>query len=170
MPFLVCTFIMMYCVPITYATIIEVPNEASSITLALDNSNTSDTIWVHPGYYPERLIFPRHDVVLISDYFMTGDTEAVSGTLVDASAFAEQDTASVLTFLPGTTRATFVGGFTLTGGHGYNAPAGRWGGCIYVVGSSPAIHSCKITENESEGGFVLYSMEGSPLISHCEIF
>jgi hypothetical protein len=156
------------------AEILEVPSDYNSISLALEATSANDTVWVHPGVYQDRLYFPGHDVVLISDYFMTGDSTAIDSTIIDASPFADLDTASVLTFVHGSTRATFVGGFTLTGGHGTwylpDWPDLKRGGCIYSEYSSPFIHSCTITGNQANGAMALYSFYGQPAMSHCRVY
>ena len=152
------------------ATMIQVPGDYSNIALALEATSSNDTVWVHPGTYDDRLVFPSHDLILISDYFVTGDSNAIGSTIIDATSFAELDTASVLTFVDGNTRSTFVGGFTLMGGHGHRSGSGRrHGGGIYIMNSGPTIHSCWITENRAHVSPAIYSEGGGARIAHCEI-
>jgi hypothetical protein len=140
----------------------------------LEATSEHDTVWVRPGIYLERLIFPPHDVVLVSDYFMTGDTNAIASTIIDASSFAGLDTASVLVFADSMmiTRATLVGGFTLTGGNGTVsfAPDQRFGGAIWMWWVSPTIHSCWITGNAAHVGPAIFGYGCSARISHCRLF
>jgi hypothetical protein len=155
---------------VSYASLFEVPGDYSSITLALEATSANDTVWVHPGLYQDHLIFPSHDVVLISDYFMLGDSSAIDSTIIDASIFADLDTASVITMTAENTQATLVDGFTLSGGHGFRVtPNASWGGGLYLYNSSPTILACRLTGNTCRLGFVLYSNGGSPAISHCQI-
>lgn len=159
-----------------FARLLDVPGHFATISVALDSSQTSDTILVQRGEYNDRIIFPDRDVVLMSMYFTTGDTSAISGTVINATAFATAEFASTLNFLSGNSRAAFVGGFTLTGGHGRRSTSGdttdhrRYGGGIFTTNSSPTIHSCRITADTASNECAIYAEYGAPLISHCELF
>lgn len=175
--FLRMSALALFCAPfcIGHAEIIEVPGDYSSISLALEATTANETVWVRPGTYQDRLIFPVHDVVVISDYFLLGDTAAIANTIIDASGFADQDTSSVLTITGGNTRATFVGGFTLTGGHGlvlseWGPSYARCGGAVYMRNSRPTIHSCWIRENAANYSPAFWGDASAARISHCRIF
>ncbi len=132
------------------ANFFEVPDDFLTIGEALNYSGQSDTILVHPGVYPERLILPGHDFLLVSEFYFTQDSSALNNTVIDASDFSEEDTASVLTFVHGNSRTTVVSGFTLRGGHGYTNDSGtRLGGGIFIRESHPTILSNIITDNNS---------------------
>lgn len=132
------------------AAFLEVPDDFATIGEALQASSQSDTILVHPGLYPERLILPGHDFLLVSEFYFTHDSSALYNTVIDASDFAEEDTASVLTFVHGNSRATLVSGFTLCGGHGFTSESGsNAGGGIYTKESHPTILSNLITDNQA---------------------
>ena len=157
------------------AAFIEVPDDFPTIGGALDSSAHGDTILVHPGVYPERLILPGHDFLLVSEFYFNQDSSALYNTIIDASDFAEEDTASVLTFMNGNSRATVVSGFTLRGGHGvvdtlWPPGMNSFGGCVYISHSHPTILSNIITENESVTFVAIHAMFSHPRIAHNLIY
>jgi hypothetical protein len=138
------------------AAILEVPQDFITIGQALRSTSQGDTVIVSPGIYSERLILPGHDFFLTSEFHFTQDSAALYGTVIDAGSFANEDTAAVLTFVHGNSRATVVSGFTLRGGHGVhvvnpNPPydSCRIGGCIYIAHSHPTVLSNIITDNQA---------------------
>ncbi|MBU1937455.1 hypothetical protein KKG05_08645, partial [bacterium] len=56
------------------AAFIEVPDNFLTIGGAVDSSRQNDTILVHPGIYPERLILPGHDFLLVSEFYFNQDS------------------------------------------------------------------------------------------------
>jgi hypothetical protein len=155
------------------ATILHVPAAYRTVSEALSASADGDTVLVQQGRYAERLVFPTHDLVLISDYWLSGDTSAVSNTILDASAFSESDTASVITMGASVSRATLVAGFTITGGHGGPSDdptdVRSWGGGLFLSGSDARIFSCRIVSNTATNFPAIYSRGGSPDIETCLI-
>ncbi len=149
----------------------EVPDDFATIGEALYYSGLGDTVLVHPGIYRERLILPGHDFLLASEFYFTHDSSAIDSTIIDASDFAEEDTASVLTFFNGNSRATVVAGFTLRGGHGFRYESGNTGGgAIYVRDSHPTILSNIITENESWSSVAVCAYYSHPRIAYNHIY
>ncbi|MCL4305584.1 T9SS type A sorting domain-containing protein [bacterium] len=61
--------------------VLEVPADYSTIQIALDSSQTSDTIRVAPGVYHEFLLAPSHSLTLTGWY--PGDTLAVLRSTLD---------------------------------------------------------------------------------------
>ncbi len=153
------------------AVLFEVPGDFPTIAGALYYTGHGDTVLVHPGVYPERLILPGHDFLLVSEFYFTHDSSALYSTVIDASDFADEDTASVLTFVHGNSRATVVSGFTLSGGHGLTLPTDTLhpcprGGCIYISASHPTILSNIITENEACHFAAVFSQLSHPRLAH----
>lgn len=133
------------CVAVTH----EVPPIAS-IQEALNISSSGDTVLVHPGIYRESLRMPGRDFVLISEYMLTGDSLNLLNTIIDATDYADQDTAPVMKFEGPNTRATVIGGFVMRGGSGYADQVGlRWAGCISGVYCHARFISNVLTENYS---------------------
>ncbi|MBU1936031.1 right-handed parallel beta-helix repeat-containing protein [bacterium] len=144
--------------------LIQVPQDYPTITEAIDISSQGDTIWVHPDTYPEQLWLPSHDILLVSDFFFTGDSSALYNTIIDASAWAEEDTASAVMVVRRSTRETIFSGFTVTGGHGTRrGGSDRHGGAFYIFYSSPTISSNIIRGNYAEYDMAL-SADSSDLI------
>jgi len=155
------------------AAILEVPRDFVTISQALSSSSQGDTVIVRPGIYSERLILPAHDFLLASDFHFTQDSAALYGTVIDAGNFADEDTASVLTFVYGNSSATIVSGFTLRGGHGVivvnpNPPydSCRFGGCIYIAESHPTILSNIISDNQSVIDAAIHAEYSHARIAH----
>lgn len=145
--------------------LIQVPQDYPTITEAIDASSHGDTVLVHPGTYPEQLWLPSHDILLVSDFYFTGDSSALYNTVVDASAWADEDTASAVLILNGSTRATIFSGFTVTGGHGMWTGNFTIGGGFYIRGSSPTISSNIISGNQANGSTAIFAYDSSPVIS-----
>ncbi len=153
------------------AVFFEVPDDFATIGEAVYYSGQGDTILVHPGIYRERLILPGHDFLLVSDFYFSHDSSDLYNTVIDASDFAEEDTASVLTFVHGNSRATVVSGFILRGGHGFTHESGRTsGGAIFITGSHPMILSNVITENESHYFAAISTEFSHPHIANNHIY
>ncbi|MFH1009923.1 MAG: hypothetical protein V1784_01650, partial [bacterium] len=152
------------------AVLFEVPDDFATIGEALYYTGQGDTVLVHPGIYRERLIPPGHDFLLVSEFFFTHDSSAIDSTIIDASDFAEEDTASVLTFVNGNSRATIVSGFTLRGGHGLLVSgAYRTGGGVYINASHPTILSNIITENQSQYAVAILALYSHARFAHNRI-
>ncbi|MBI5059775.1 hypothetical protein HZB60_08360 [candidate division KSB1 bacterium] len=155
------------------ATILDVPGQYSAISTAISASQMGDTVLVHRGTYLEKLNLPSHDIVLASEYLFGGDPAAIAQTVVDASSYAADDTACVLCCVQGSTRATLVSGFTLTGGHGVRPPnpedLRRWGGGLYIIDSHPVIANCMIFGNQSDQQCAFYAEGSVARITNCEL-
>ncbi|MBU1936212.1 T9SS type A sorting domain-containing protein [bacterium] len=151
--------------------LIQVPQDYPTITEAVDVSSQGDTIWVHPNTYPEQLWLPSHDILLVSEFFFTGDSSALYNTIIDASDWAEEDTASAVVIVKGSTRATIFSGFTVTGGHGTLMGGGTTiGGAFYIKDSSPVISSNIISGNQADGSSAISAEASLPVISANSIF
>jgi hypothetical protein len=101
-----------------YARVLPVPETYPTIHEAMAGSVSDDTILVSPGIYYEQLWYPSYRVYVMSHYELTGDTFDVSGTIIDGSAYASNDTATIALFLPGSADGSKLCGFTLQEGHG----------------------------------------------------
>jgi len=131
----------------TAARVLRVPEEYPAIYIAIAASAAEDTILVNRGVYPEQLRFPAHRISVMSHYELTGDTLDVTQTVIDGSAYADQDTATIALFLRGTALGCKLCGFTLTGGRGIGP--GGWSGVFYADSSSPVICHNVITGNST---------------------
>lgn len=130
-----------------HGRILHVPADYPTINEAMAVSVADDTILVDRGVYPEQLWFPRHRISVMSRYELTGDTLDVTQTILDGSAYATHDTATIALFLPGAAHGSQLCGFTLTHGHGIG-PDG-WSGVFLADSCSPIICHNVITGNSS---------------------
>jgi len=147
------------------ATIINVPDDYTTIQLGMDASNDGDTVLVQPGIYVENINFNGHNIVLGSLFLTTGDTSYISPTIIDGNALG-----SVVTFESGEDSTTLITGFTIRNGmggrSGYNWFAG---GITCINQSNPVIKNNKIIDNHNDdrghgGGIYCYFSE--PLIEN----
>lgn len=103
-----------------FARVVNVPGDFLSITEAISNSTANDTILVGAGRYEEQLLFPLHRLTVTSHFPSSGDSADLDSTILDASPFADADTACAIVFR-GSADSSMLSGFTITGGHGYRA-------------------------------------------------
>ncbi|MBU1707668.1 DUF1565 domain-containing protein [bacterium] len=151
--------------------LIQVPQTHQTITGAIDASSQGDTILVQPGTYSEQLRLPSHDIVLVSDFFLSGDSSALYNTIIDASDWIDEDTASTVVIINGSTRETIVSGFTITGGYGtLVGEEVTIGGGFYIRDSNSVISSNIISGNEANSSTAIYAYESNPVISGNHIY
>jgi hypothetical protein len=158
-----------------------VPDEYPTIQAAIDAATPGDTVLVDDGTYVENLTFRGKDIVVASYFALDGDPDHVEATVIDGSGSADPDTASVVLFIEGETRAAVLEGFTLTGGTGtrwideHGAGIYQEGGAVLVAFSSPTIRHNRMVGNEavrrctgcvSAGGGAVRVGDGDPLIEH----
>lgn len=136
---------------------IAVPGEYGTIQAAIDAAYSGDTVVVGPGTYRESINFKGKNITVRSS-----DGPAV--TIIDAN-----QSATVVTFASGETRAAVLDGFSVTNGYSdqagggilayYASPtiinnrifgnSGQWGGGIDVSNSSASIRNNVISNNSS---------------------
>jgi len=135
------------------STTINVPGSQSTIQAGIDAASHGDTVLVAPGTYYENIRLRGKRITLTSHYALTGDTSFVSSTVIDGSAPANPDTASVILIIDGEDARTVVQGFTVRYGEGtrWNDEHGygyfREGGGILCALSSPTIKHNRIYAN-----------------------
>ncbi|MBD3169921.1 MAG: T9SS type A sorting domain-containing protein [candidate division Zixibacteria bacterium] len=121
---------------IANATIINIPDDYSTIQAGINNSSDSDTILVQPGIYYETINFAGRNITLTSLFLFTGDTSYVHSTVIDANSWG-----SAVTIEYGEDSTTLLCGFTIR--DGYNIR----GGGLYIENSNPKICYNFITDN-----------------------
>lgn len=157
-------------VPQTYGTIQE------GINAAVDH----DTVMVATGEYFENINFNGKNIVVCSNFAITGDPNYITTTIINGSLPTYADTASCVLIVSGEDSTAVLQGFTLTGGTGT-----RWedehntyhwyteGGGILIQYSSPTIRDNIISGNEainkpvgvtSAGGGGIRCGDGNPHI------
>jgi hypothetical protein len=125
------------CLSSVYATIINIPDDQTTIQAGIDASVNGDTVLVQPGLYVENINFNGHCIVLGSLFLTTGDASYISNTIIDG------DSAGSVITLVNYEHHTYVFGFTIQ--YGYST---YMGGGILVEYSDPIISNNIIINNK----------------------
>lgn len=155
-----------------YSTLLQVPEQYSTIQSAISASIDQDTVMVSPGYYQENISFNGKNIVVTSTYHIEQDSLIIGSTIIGGN-----NNGSVVLFAEGETNSSVLQGFTLQGGSGnYSDPDENgtfytYGGGVYCKGSSPVLKDLVITNNTGDegGGGGIFCYEASPTISGCII-
>ena len=118
----------------------SVTNPFRTIQYAIDNSETLDSIIVHPGIYEENVNFNGHNVVAGSLFLSSGDTSFISITIIDGDSAG-----AVATFINNEDETATLAGFTIQ--HGLSTE----GGGVHCINASPTIRNNKIISNYQSG-------------------
>ena len=132
---------------------ITVPGQAGSLEAAIAATGAGDTILVGPGTYrgPEnRKVWVESDRAIIA-------THGPQQTIVDCESVEEG-----FAFFPGVTSESCLDGFTIQNARYYGQ-----GSAVYLLGASPVIRNCIITENVGYGAPLYITSGGQPEILGC---
>lgn len=147
----------------TFAAIINIPADFSTIQAGIDASSDGDTILVQQGTYVENIILNSKNIVLASNYLFSEDTLDIHTTIIDGDSVS-----SVVTF-ESCDSLTAIIGFTIRNGSGsvggiksnhsnplinHNIIRDNYGittGGIYCAFSNPKIFNNIIIENITTG-------------------
>ncbi len=144
--------------------IIHVPQDFQTIQTAIDAAVENDTVLVDQGTYFENINFKGKNIVVCSNYALSGDQNDISATIINGSMPLHEDTASCVLIFSGEDSTAVLQGFTITGGKGTkwedeHGPGNYYteGGGILIQQSSPTIKNNIITANEAinEEGSIL---------------
>ncbi|MCD4737020.1 MAG: right-handed parallel beta-helix repeat-containing protein, partial [Bacteroidales bacterium] len=109
-------------------------------------ASNGDTVLVMPGNYIEIVDFSGKDIVLCSQYLVTGDTSYISQTIIDGNL----ENYRLVRFTNGETYAAKLTGFTITNAYLGQESNEGWepaGLAIYINESSPVIERNRIIDN-----------------------
>ena len=129
----------------SFGAIRSVPDQYSSIQLAIDHSEDGDTVLVAPGLYEECIDFKGKNVTVTS--VDPNDPQVVSDTVIQGDG-----SGSVVTFATGEDHRAVLSGFTITGGYGSPHPSAEGaiaGAGIYCYRSSPVLRLNVIADNHA---------------------
>jgi len=136
---------------LSFADIIRVPQDVSTIQAALDSCSAGDTVLVSPGTYFENIVWPiTSSICLMSEYGR--DTTIINGG----------GTASVIELNSISDSTTVIKGFTIRNGY-----SSTNGGGIYCFFSSPIIINNLIDSNVADvyGGGISCFNNSNPTIT-----
>lgn len=162
----------------SYATIINVPMDVSTIQSGINAAGNGDTVVVSLGTYFENINFKGKNIVVTSNFYLAGDTSFISQTTINGSAAINADTGSCVIISSGEDSTAVLMGFTITGGTGtkwldaHGAGTYREGGGVLIDFSSPTIRNNKIIYNTATnssgvsgaGGGGIRISDGNPYI------
>ena len=137
---------------ILYSNIILVPEDYSTIQLAINNANNTDTVLVNSGIYVENITIDNLSISLLSSY-------GPSNTIIDGNY-----NGSVIN-VNSQEDSVLIKGFTIKNGIGELLDAGsRFGGGIISHNTVLILDSLIIENNESfaGGGICFYAMDFTP--------
>jgi len=147
------------------STIINIPDDFTTIQAGIDAAVNSDTVLVQPSTYFENINFNGKAITVASLYLTTQDTTYISQTVIDGN-----ENGSVVNFDSGENSAAVLTGFTITNGYTDH-------GCgVRCLNSSPKLENLTITGNNSYAGWAgngngggIYCYESSPSLVNLTI-
>ncbi|MBN2227874.1 MAG: PKD domain-containing protein [candidate division Zixibacteria bacterium] len=148
----------------------------ATIQHAIDQADNGDTVLAANGHYYERINFNGKGIVVGSEYLISGDTAAISATIIDGDTLVlgTSDTGSVVFFNNNEDSLSLLIGFTIQGGTGTNGiymPGNNGGGIFCGPYATPQIIYNRIINNTAQnegGGIVLYDSDGA-IVRHNRI-
>jgi parallel beta-helix repeat protein len=138
----------------SFASVINIPDDFSTIQGGIDASIDGDTVLVQPGTYYENINFNGHNIVLGSLFLTTAETSYITQTVIDGN-----QNGSVVIFENGESVLATLSGFTLTNGLS-NDGAG-----IHLTNSSnPTLKNLNIIENYGVQGAGILCNNSNPMV------
>ena len=136
-----------------FGNIIRVPTDITTVPDAITAASEGDTVLLERGTHTAQArILVGINLVLASDFILTGDTSAITETIL------ESPSAQVIGILGEQDSTTIIAGLTITGGRDYA------GGGISCLDGSPVIRDNVIMQNEANSGGGIYCSNASPRI------
>lgn len=127
-----------------FGTILHVPAQYSTIQDAIEASWHGDTVLVAPGTYYEHISPLGNNIVIGSQFLLSGNPDDITNTIIDG-----YNSGRVITIENGETGSCKIIGLTIQNG---STPG--YGGGILIWESSPQVLNCVIQNNvaASHGG------------------
>jgi uncharacterized protein (TIGR02145 family) len=140
----------------SFATVINIPDDYSTIQQGIDASIDGDTVLVQAGTYFENINFNGKNIVLTSD----GGPES---TIIDGGDWAGSQ---VVKFENGEIDVE-LSGFTIQNGNAQGE--NPWGGGIYINGSNPSLSDLIVGSNRGDYGTAIWAFESQLTIENTSI-
>jgi hypothetical protein len=173
-------FLTSLSVNIVCSQIIHIPDDFATIQSGINSAEAGDTILVAPGEYFENINFSGKNIVVCSNFAMSGNVGDIETTIINGSNPVNPDTSSCVLIVSGEDSTAVLQGFTVTGGNGTRWEDEHGPGLFYTEGggfliqySSPTIKNNIIRNNKainvpagtiSAGGGAIRSGDGNPHI------
>jgi predicted outer membrane repeat protein len=162
-------FFIFFSINISWANIIHVPGDYTTIQAGINASVNGDTVLIAHNTYPENINFNGKSIVVGSLMIMDGDTSHVSQTIIDGGGSSVNQ--SVVTFDHGETSLSRLVGLTLMNGY---ASGTHGGGLTITNNSHPSIEDCRMVNNTGttaglSGVGVYCNAASSPTFLRCFI-
>ena len=142
------------------AEIINIPEDFETIQAGIARAEDGDTVLVQPGRYVENIDFSGKEIIVASEYLMTGEQVYVVATVIDGN-----ENTNVVTFRRWEAENSVLIGFTIQNG-GNEIGGNVLGDGIYCIDSHPTILNCVISNNANYG---INCRNSSPFIDSCGI-
>jgi hypothetical protein len=160
--------LMTFAIPFTgFGAILHVPSAYGSIQQGIDAASPSDIVLVEPGTYYENLNLNGKNIILCSNYFLTGNTSFITNTIIDGNYYGR-----VITINQGENSSCQVVGFTIQNGNSSSETDEQYGGGIFISFSSPQILHCVLQNNYAPvggGGLAVWGSGSDPKVMNCTI-
>ena len=95
------TLLCLFIFTSSFAGIIYVPNDTTSIQGGIHLASNGDTVLVADGTYIENISFKGKAITVASHFLMDGDTNHINNTNIDGSQSTNPDSGSVVCFVFG---------------------------------------------------------------------
>ncbi len=151
----ICFFLGILFQGVFEASVLNVPDDYSTIQAAINASQDGDTVLTAEGTYQENINFSGKNIIVASRYIIDNDPSHILNTIIDGSNPVQPDSASCVRIVSGEDSTAMLVGFTLTRGTGtkwvdeHGAGVYREGGGILITFSSPTIKNNLIINNEA---------------------
>ncbi len=146
-------------------SIINVPEDYSTIQGAIDAASTGDTVIIAPGTYAE------HDIDYNGKGIAVQSSDPFDPAIVDATVVDGSDGVTVFDFHSGESASSVLSGLTITGINNLDQdPPDYYGAVSCREASSPTITHCKVTGNYlnfGSGAGITCIDNSSPSITNC---
>jgi hypothetical protein len=121
-PFLLCLFAIACATVLVFlfrkytavhaASTLSVPADYPTIQLAVSAAQSGDTVLVSPGFYPEDVVISNKRIILVSEFYTTGDTNKIDQTIIDGGG-----SGATITVSGAGASGTQIIGFTIQNGN-----------------------------------------------------
>jgi hypothetical protein len=141
--------------------VLEVPTQHSTIQAAVDAAGEGDTVLLLRYTYHENVVISEKNIVLCSDYYLTGDSSMFGGVTINGDSAGP-----VITITGGQDTSTVIFGLTITNG-GEDDPF--YGGGISCREASPLIEHNVIRNNVGYLGGGIHCFKSQAVIRNNDI-